>query len=100
RRSPVAPHRLPGALPIRPAWRAAPLMTRAFSILATPAFGLVLASTRVVAHAPASGPEARRFFEEHIRPVLAEKCYSCHSAESEADRKCTRLNSSPVNSSY
>ncbi len=59
-------------------------MTRAFSILATPAFGLVLASTRVVAQAPASGPEARRFFEEHIRPVLAEKCYSCHSAESES----------------
>lgn len=27
--------------------------------------------------------EALTFFEEKIRPVLAEKCYSCHSAESE-----------------
>jgi len=31
----------------------------------------------------ASPEEGVRFFEEKIRPVLAEKCYSCHSAGSE-----------------
>lgn len=36
------------------------------------------------ARAEFSSPEdGLRFFEERIRPVLAEKCYSCHSAESE-----------------
>jgi cytochrome c553 len=35
-------------------------------------------------HAEFSSKEdGTRFFEEKIRPVLAEKCYSCHSAESE-----------------
>ena len=28
-------------------------------------------------------PEHRKFFEEKIRPVLVDHCYSCHSAESE-----------------
>lgn len=31
----------------------------------------------------ASPEDGIRFFEERIRPVLAEKCYSCHSADSE-----------------
>lgn len=36
------------------------------------------------ARAEFSSPEdGVRFFEEKIRPVLAEKCYSCHSADSE-----------------
>jgi hypothetical protein len=38
----------------------------------------------VPARAEFSSPEdGVRFFEEKIRPVLAEKCYSCHSADSE-----------------
>ena len=35
-----------------------------------------------VAHAAA--PEELEFFEKSIRPVLAEKCYACHSAETMA----------------
>jgi hypothetical protein len=31
----------------------------------------------------AASPEEIAFFETKIRPVLAEKCYSCHSARSE-----------------
>ncbi|MCB1086214.1 MAG: hypothetical protein KDM63_04160, partial [Verrucomicrobiae bacterium] len=31
----------------------------------------------------AASPEEIAFFETKIRPVLAEKCYSCHSAKSE-----------------
>jgi len=31
----------------------------------------------------ATSDEGLRFFEEKIRPVLAEKCYSCHSSEAE-----------------
>src|SRR5688572_17195092 len=35
-----------------------------------------------VAPLPANGPkvsaEAVEFFETHVRPVLAEKCYACH----------------------
>src|SRR5260221_4681106 len=32
---------------------------------------------------PASVPAAAEFFEKRIRPLLAEHCYQCHSAESE-----------------
>ena len=32
---------------------------------------------------PAPGPEQIAFFEKSIRPVLANKCYKCHSAEAE-----------------
>ena len=32
-------------------------------------------------------PEHTAFFESKIRPVLAEQCYSCHSAEAEAKGK-------------
>ena len=58
-------------------------------------------------------PADAQFFEAKIRPVLAEACYKCHSAQSErikggllldtregllkggeSDRKSTRLNSS------
>ncbi|HEX7897337.1 MAG TPA: PSD1 and planctomycete cytochrome C domain-containing protein [Planctomycetota bacterium] len=31
--------------------------------------------------ANAQDPEGAKFFEEKIRPVLVEKCYSCHSAD-------------------
>src|SRR5690606_31804147 len=31
----------------------------------------------------ASPEDGLRFFEERIRPVLAEKCHSCHSADAE-----------------
>ena len=31
--------------------------------------------------ASAAGPEGVEFFENHIRPLLAQNCYKCHSAE-------------------
>jgi hypothetical protein len=33
------------------------------------------------------GAEQTDFFEKRIRPVLVEKCYSCHSAEAKANHK-------------
>ena len=50
------------------------------------ALAIVASSDAVFAAAPAeSGASAEQvaFFEKSIRPVLAEKCYKCHSAESE-----------------
>ena len=42
-------------------------------------FGLAVLS------ASASSPESSgiEFFEKHVRPVLVENCYKCHSAEAE-----------------
>src|SRR4051812_40016013 len=38
--------------------------------------------------APAApDPAGVEFFEKHIRPVLVEKCYKCHSAEAAANKK-------------
>ncbi|HEY6167787.1 MAG TPA: PSD1 and planctomycete cytochrome C domain-containing protein [Verrucomicrobiae bacterium] len=37
----------------------------------------------VQAHAAAPTPEQLEFFEKKIRPVLVDKCYSCHSAKAE-----------------
>ena len=34
-----------------------------------------------------SDPAAIDFFEKRIRPVLVEKCYSCHSAAAQAEGK-------------
>jgi hypothetical protein len=52
----------------------------------TPVFSFLLALAVCPATARAdfaSPEEGLRFFEERIRPVLSEKCYSCHSAEAE-----------------
>ena len=46
---------------------------------------LSAARSAVIADAPATGAgsaEGIAFFEKNIRPVLADKCYGCHSAES------------------
>ena len=49
-----------------------------FSLLATT---LLFASTVVRALATQSDPAATPdFFETKVRPVLAEKCYSCHTS--------------------
>ncbi|MCU0704402.1 MAG: PSD1 and planctomycete cytochrome C domain-containing protein [Fimbriiglobus sp.] len=39
--------------------------------------------------APAAEPDAKQveFFENKIRPVLVEQCYSCHSAEAQGKKK-------------
>ncbi len=51
-------------------------------------FLCALASTFAVAHAADPAPQKissadNAFFEERVRPVLSEKCYSCHSAKAE-----------------
>ena len=46
----------------------------------------VLASFDVV-RAQAPDPKGVEFFEQKIRPVLAQHCYSCHSAEAHARKK-------------
>jgi cytochrome c553 len=51
-------------------------------LLAAPFAFVNLASAAL---APKAAPDAAQldFFEQHIRPVLASKCYKCHSSESE-----------------
>ena len=44
----------------------------------------------VTAHA-AESPEQQDFFERRIRPVLAERCYRCHSAEEASPKGGLRL---------
>lgn len=36
-----------------------------------------------VSDAITPSPEGMEFFEQHVRPVLAERCYQCHSARAE-----------------
>src|SRR5580765_3476016 len=44
---------------------------------------VALPAVAAVTQAPVADQAGLEFFEKHIRPVLAEKCYKCHSAESE-----------------
>ena len=39
----------------------------------------------------AADPSSVEFFENRIRPVLAERCYECHSAQSESLKGGLRL---------
>src|SRR5438477_9934121 len=43
----------------------------------------------------AEPPEQVEFFEKKIRPVLAERCYSCHSAQAKTLQGGLRLDSKP-----
>src|SRR5437867_149241 len=54
-------------------WLRALAMHAAFFILAAP----------VAAAAPKVEPAGLEFFERHIRPLLVEHCYKCHSAQAE-----------------
>ena len=45
---------------------------------------LLLVATAVLPAAMAQDREGVEYFELHIRPLLAEKCYACHSAETMA----------------
>ena len=51
--------------------------------LASIAFPLLLCAAFVHAESVPIAPEKIEFFEKKIRPVLAERCYTCHSAKSE-----------------
>jgi mono/diheme cytochrome c family protein len=44
---------------------------------------LAVVAPSVVGAAPASDRAGVEFFEKHVRPVLVENCYKCHSAEAE-----------------
>jgi hypothetical protein len=44
-----------------------------------------------VAAPPTATPQGIEFFEAHIRPVLVEKCYSCHSADAKSLKGKLRL---------
>lgn len=50
-------------------------------LLTVSCVALALSTTRATAADEAS---KEKFFEKHIRPLLIEKCYECHSAETEA----------------
>jgi len=43
---------------------------------------LLLAIAAALPAARADTPEDMEFFEKHVRPILVENCYSCHSEES------------------
>ena len=53
-----------------------------------------IAAAGIGANAVADGavsPEGAEFFEAHIRPVLVEKCFSCHSAQAKVLKGGLRL---------
>jgi hypothetical protein len=45
-----------------------------------PTIALVMLALTAKAHADALTPEQSEFFEKQVRPILVERCYSCHSA--------------------
>jgi len=49
------------------------------------AFPFALANLAAAAITPKAAPDAAQidFFEQHIRPVLVQKCYKCHAADAE-----------------
>jgi hypothetical protein len=52
-----------------------------FAATAVPTAGGADRPAVAVGPASAADPDGVEFFEQHIRPVLAEHCYSCHSAQ-------------------
>ena len=49
-----------------------------------------LASVTAFAYSPTISPEQLAFFESNIRPVLAEHCHACHSAEAKENLEKAR----------
>ncbi len=56
-------------------------------------WNLLLALVGASAVVSAATPEQLEFFEREIRPVLAERCYSCHSSDAQAVFANLRLDS-------
>jgi hypothetical protein len=56
-------------------------------------FLLFSVSALRAAEPPQFSPEALEFFEKNIRPVLADRCYECHSASSQKIRGAFLLDS-------
>jgi mono/diheme cytochrome c family protein len=62
------------------------------------AVALLWAASASIAHpqaapAPASDPDGVAFFEQRIRPIFADRCYSCHSARASKLKGGLRLDS-------
>src|SRR2546421_26423 len=59
---------------------------------------LLLLATAAAAAAGAAtlNPDGTEFFERNIRPILVEKCYSCHSAASGKSKGNLLLDSQPA----
>ena len=55
---------------------------RPFAWLAAPALLLLPGAGRA--------DDGADFFEKKVRPVLAEHCYSCHSAAAKKERGCSK----------
>src|SRR5688572_24337921 len=65
-------------------WRLTGTMNRLFHLI--PALALTVLFVRLSsAAAPTTKPSAEgiEYFEKHIRPVLVERCYRCHSKDAE-----------------
>lgn len=54
-------------------------------------FGAFLIASTLVCSAAESASDSVDFFENNIRPLLAERCYSCHSAKAEKVKGGLRL---------
>src|SRR6266566_1706459 len=57
-------------------------MPRPLSILLVASIAF-LANPLRAADAAKTSPEGIDYFEKHIRPILVDSCYKCHSAQSE-----------------
>ena len=56
-------------------------MIRRLVLITMLAGGTSVAVSGATPAQPLPSPESLEFFEKHIRPVLADSCYKCHSAE-------------------
>ena len=79
-------------------WR--PRYSRLFGRFHLPVCGLLLTATCVLPllaqsqdAIPKFTPDQLEFFEKQVRPLLAKRCYSCHSAKTEKLKGGLRLDS-------
>ena len=70
-----------------------PTLLRAACLLLLGGIGQPLHAADPPPAVPAASPEGIEFFETHIRPVLAEKCYGCHSDQATVLQGRLRLDS-------
>src|SRR4051812_11220658 len=56
-------------------------------------FAMILAASVVRADSPPPSPDQLEFFEKRVRPILVERCYECHSAQSKKLKAGFRVDS-------